>query len=134
MAVTLVCEKLKGDVACVVQDMKLGCSQDGPGNTAVLDEVFAGEPGFAIGIRDLNNADNRNVDYMRDISPAGSVQQAARAFNLDLPGPIAGGMAPTSMPWTASSRPAPVARSACFHSAPGQSTPGLDRRLILRTR
>src|SRR5258708_30807074 len=37
------------------------------------------------------------------------------------------------MPWTARERPAPVFRSACFHSAPGQSSPGLARRLIPRT-
>src|SRR6266581_8921290 len=34
------------------------------------------------------------------------------------------------MPWTARGRPPPVTRSACFHSAPGQSSPGLARRLI----
>src|SRR6266516_2222257 len=72
--------------------MKLGRSQDGPGNTAVLDEVFAGELGFAIGIRVPINSHNRNIDHMRDIRLAGSVQQAARALEIELPGSIACGM------------------------------------------
>src|SRR6266700_3032645 len=38
-----------------------------------------------------------------------------------------------SVPSTAASIPSPVARSACTHSAPGQSSPGLARRLIPRT-
>src|SRR6266498_4602091 len=72
--------------------MKLCRPEDGPGETAVLNEVFAGELGFAIGIWDLIDSYNRNVDHMRDTRLAGSVQQAARAFEIDLPGSFAGGM------------------------------------------
>src|SRR6266568_385486 len=72
--------------------MKLGRPEDGPGQTAVLNQVFAGELGFSAGPRDYINAHNRNEDHMRDTRLAGSVQQAARAFDIDLPGPFAGEM------------------------------------------
>src|SRR5579859_5915634 len=38
-----------------------------------------------------------------------------------------------SAPCTAASIPSPVSISACTHSVPGQSSPGLARRLIPRT-
>src|SRR6266571_6992710 len=76
--------------------MKLCRPEDGPGEAAVRNSVFAGELGFAIGIRDLIDSHNRNEDHMRDTRLAGSIQEAARALDIDLPGtailPPAGGM------------------------------------------
>src|SRR6266851_7620040 len=62
--------------------MKLGRPQDGPGETAVLNQVFAGEFGFSAGPRDSINAYNRNEDHMRDTRLARHLQQATRAFKI----------------------------------------------------
>src|SRR5579859_921856 len=62
--------------------MKLRCPQDGPGNAAVLDEVFAGQLGFATGPGDPINAHNRNEDQVGDIRLS-CLHQAARAFSID---------------------------------------------------
>ena len=63
--------------------MKLGRPQDGPGETAVLDEIFAGELGFTAGPRNLIDAHNRNEDHMRDTRLSVRAHQAARAFKID---------------------------------------------------
>ena len=58
----------------------------------MLNEVFAGKFGFTEGIRDLLNAHNRDEDQMRDTCLLGRLQQAARAFEIDLPVAFAGEM------------------------------------------
>src|SRR5260370_5188718 len=75
--------------------MRLGRPEDGPGESAVHNEVCGGELGLSDGIGDRINAHNRHGDHMRDTCLAGSLQQTARAFDIDLPGmavPTGGGM------------------------------------------